>query len=114
VRRYWKGEDPADRDPLALIAPLREELRRVDPDQAIANISALESGLALAGAGLLLGVAGALVLTRGMQSMLFSVSATDPAVFATIVALLAAVSLLACYLPARRAARSPLVALRHE
>src|SRR5207302_8287266 len=39
VRRYWKGEDPADRDPLALIAPLREELRRVDPDQAIANVS---------------------------------------------------------------------------
>jgi len=74
----------------------------------------VRQGLALAGAGLLLGVAGALVLTRGMQSMLFSVSATDPAVFATIVALLAAVSLLACYLPARRAARSPLVALRHE
>ena len=74
----------------------------------------VRQGLALAGAGLLLGVAGALVLTRGMQSMLFSVSATDPAVFATIVGLLGAVSLLACYLPARRAARSPLVALRHE
>ena len=44
----------------------------------------VRQGLALAGAGLLLGVAGALVLTRGMQSMLFSVSATDPAVFATI------------------------------
>ena len=75
----------------------------------------VRQGLALAGAGLLLWVAGALVLTRVMQSMLFSVSATDPTVFATIVALLAAVSLVACYLPARRAARvSPLVALRHE
>ena len=62
-----------------------------------------------------LGVLGALALTGVMRSLLFSVSATDPAVFGGIVALLAAIALLACYLPARRAARvDPMVALRHE
>jgi putative ABC transport system permease protein len=171
----------SDGDPLALIGPLRDELRRVDPDQALANVSAFESrlsraaaqprlqssllglfagiavllaaigiygvmavtvaqrtreigirmalgaverdvlalvvrqGFALAAAGLGVGVAGALALTRLMRSMLFSVSATDPAVFGGIVALLGAIALGACYLPGRRATRvSPLVALRQE
>jgi putative ABC transport system permease protein len=170
-----------DGDPLALIGPLRDQLRRVDPDQALANVSAFESRLSravaqprlqssllglfaaiavllaavgiygvmavavaqrtreigirmalgaverdvlalvvrqgfwLTAAGLGAGVASALALTRLMRSMLFSVSATDPAVFGGIVALLGAVALAACYLPARRATRvSPLVALRQE
>jgi len=63
------------------------------------------------GAGLL----GSLALTRFLQSMLFSVKPTDPATFATIAALLAAVTLLACFVPAQRATRvDPLIALRHE
>ena len=75
----------------------------------------VRQGFALAAAGLTLGVLGALALTGVMRSLLFSVSATDPAVFGGIVALLAAIALLACYLPARRAARvDPMVALRHE
>ena len=75
----------------------------------------VRQGFLLAAAGLAVGVAGALALTRVMRSLLFSVSATDPAVFGSIVALLAAVALLACYLPARRAARvDPMVALRQE
>jgi len=170
-----------DGNPLALVAALREQVRRTDPDQAVANVSSFDArlsravaqprlqtgllglfatmavllaaigiygvmavvavqrtkeigirmalgarrrdvlalvvrqGFALAAAGLVIGVAGALALTRVLRSLLFSVTATDPAVFASIVGLLALVALLACYLPARRAARvDPMVALRHE
>jgi len=171
----------AERDPLALIAPVREQVRRIDPDQAVAAVSTFEArvarsvaqprlqtmllasfaaaavllaaigiygvmavvvaqrtkeigirmalgavrrdvlalvvrqGFALAAVGLALGVIGALALTRVLRSLLFSVSATDPTVFFGIVALLAGVALVACYLPARRAARvDPMIALRHE
>ena len=171
----------AERDPLALIAPLREQVRRIDPDQAVAAVSTFEArvarsvaqprlqttllasfaavalllaaigiygvmavvvvqrtkeigirmalgavrrdvlalvvrqGFALAAAGLALGVIGALALTRVMRSLLFSVSATDPTVFGGIIALLAGIALVACLLPARRAARvDPMIALRHE
>ena len=65
--------------------------------------------------GIVIGVAGALTLTRTMQSLLFGVSATDPLTFAAVIALLAAAALLACYIPARRAAKvDPMVALRYE
>ena len=65
--------------------------------------------------GLASGVIGALLLTRLISSMLFGVSPQDPLTFATIIALLAAISAIACWLPARRATKvDPMVALRAE
>ena len=61
------------------------------------------------------GLVAALGATRAIRSMLFGVTPLDPVSFAAAPALLAAVALLACYLPARRATRvDPLVALRDE
>jgi len=75
----------------------------------------VKRALRLAGAGVGLGVAGGLALTRLLRSILFGVSATDPAVFAGVSLFLLAVAALAGYLPGRRAARvDPLIALRHE
>jgi predicted permease len=72
-------------------------------------------GMKLALIGALLGLGGALALTRLLKTLLFEVSATDPPTFIVIAALLINVSLLACWIPARRAARvDPMVALRIE
>jgi putative ABC transport system permease protein len=89
---------------IALGAQARDVLRLV-----------VGQGLKLALIGIGLGLLGAYAVTRLMQSLLFGVSATDPATFAVIAALLAVVALLASYIPARRATRvDPMVSLRYE
>jgi putative ABC transport system permease protein len=72
-------------------------------------------GSQMALAGIVVGIVAGLLLTRLMGKMLFGVSATDPWTFAAVALLLAGVSLLASYVPARRAMRvDPVVALRYE
>jgi putative ABC transport system permease protein len=72
-------------------------------------------GLALAASGVVLGLLGAIAATRLLEGLLFSVSTTDPTVYATLAGLLLAIAALACYVPARRAMRvDPVVALRSE
>lgn len=66
-------------------------------------------------AGTLIGVAGALALTRVLATLLFEISPTDAATFIAVTLALAAVALLACYIPARRATRiDPIVSMRAE
>ncbi len=89
---------------MALGAQLRDVMKLV-----------LRRGLTLALIGVVVGVAGALALTRLLSALLFGVTAVDAATFATVSLGLIAVAILACYIPARRATKvDPLVALRYE
>jgi putative ABC transport system permease protein len=72
-------------------------------------------GVALTGAGLVVGIAGSWAATRALKNLLYGVSATDPLTFAAVAALLTSIALAACWIPARRAARlDPVVVLREE
>jgi putative ABC transport system permease protein len=75
----------------------------------------MREGLLFTLAGVGLGLAGAMALTRYLSSLLYGVSVYDPTTFAVAASSLAGAALLACYLPARKAAKvDPLVALRCE
>lgn len=89
---------------MALGAQARDVLRQ-----------AMGRGVRLAGLGVLVGVAGAVGLTRALRSLLFGVSALDPITFVGVALLLLVVALTATWLPARRATRvDPTIALRAE
>jgi putative ABC transport system permease protein len=89
---------------LALGAQPRDILRLV-----------LGRGILLTALGIVIGVAGAMALSRYLRGMLFELTPLDPATYLTVILLFAAVALLAAYLPARRATRvDPAVALRSE
>jgi putative ABC transport system permease protein len=88
---------------MALGADMRDVLKLV-----------IGQGLKPALFGIIVGLAGALALTRVVQSQLFGISASDPATFVTVILVLALVALVACWIPARRALRvDPIAALRH-
>jgi ABC-type antimicrobial peptide transport system permease subunit len=75
----------------------------------------IRQGMWLALIGLCVGIGGAIGLTRLIESWLYKVSATDLLTFTLIAAFIAVIALLACYMPARRAARvDPIIALRDE
>jgi putative ABC transport system permease protein len=75
----------------------------------------IRQGMSLVFVGLALGLAGALVLTRLMENLLFEVSRLDVPTFISVCVILMLVGFIACYLPARRAAKTdPMVALRYE
>jgi predicted permease len=75
----------------------------------------LRDGVALTALGIVVGVIGALGLTRAVRGLLYGVRAADPLTFAVVATLLILVAVAACYIPARRAMRvDPIVALRHD
>jgi putative ABC transport system permease protein len=89
---------------MALGATTRDVLRMI-----------VEQGLKRVVSGVALGVLGSLLLTLAIASLLFGISSTDPLTFAGVALLLTVIALLACFIPARRAARTdPMIALRRD
>ena len=105
VMSYWVNERKKEIGIRIALGAERQEVLRLVLRQATVVLAI----------GLAAGVAGALVATRVLQSLLFEVSATDPAIFATFALVLAASGWIAAYIPARRATRfDPMVTLRYE
>jgi putative ABC transport system permease protein len=89
---------------MALGAQARDVLRMI-----------IRQGMTLVLIGVAVGLACAFALSRIMSNLMFDITVTDPATYAFIALLLTAVSLLACYIPARRATRvDPMIALRYD
>jgi ABC-type antimicrobial peptide transport system permease subunit len=75
----------------------------------------LRQGLALSGTGLLIGIGAAFVLARLLRAQLYETSPLDPATYVTVPIVLILVTVLAAFLPTRRATRvDPVIALRHD
>jgi ABC-type antimicrobial peptide transport system permease subunit len=105
VMSYWVNERKKEIGIRIALGAERPEVMRL----------VLRQAAAVLGVGLAAGAAGALVATRVLQSLLFEVSATDPAIFAAVILVLAASGWIAAYIPARRATRfDPMVTLRYE
>jgi ABC-type antimicrobial peptide transport system permease subunit len=84
-----------------------------EPGRVLALV--LRQGMSVVALGLCIGLAGALALTRAMQSLLYDVSASDPLAFSIAALTLTGVALFATWVPARRASRvDPVIALRME
>jgi hypothetical protein len=108
-----------DKDlPVSHVVPMTEDIAAaVESQKFIASLLGLFGALALllAVVGIVIGLGGALALTRFLRSMLFEIKPTDPATLIGVALLLLLVALVACYVPARRAMRvDPMVALRYE
>jgi len=89
---------------MALGAQLRDVMKLV-----------IRQGIGLVIIGIVIGLSGAFLVTRVLSSFLLNVGTTDPLTFVAVSGLLLLVALLACYLPARRAAKvDPLIALKYE
>lgn len=117
AEKTWPGEDPLGK--LVQYGNMDGDLRPFTVVGIVGDIHdaslVVRQGLPLAALGVALGLAGALAMTRLMQSLLYRVTTTDPATFLAVPVLLAVAALLACLLPARRAARvDPVIALRAD